>query len=243
MPFARSDAFPSPFVVMKPSPLHCDGRRAFSLVELLAVICVMAIVTAASGPVMQALKASGGVNQAIAQSSGLLEYARAYAMSGHTYVRVGIGQAAATGIFSTPATVLVVIYSVDGTLDADSTAAMADPAQWAALTKPVILNNLTVNTNLTVEMSLNSSSYASPDQTDIPSPVSFKAGDRGPVSCSSFIQFNPDGGSCVVRSEPARFIDLALDRPAPQNGRNPFVVRLSGLNGNISILRKGAGIP
>ncbi|PAW78164.1 MAG: hypothetical protein B9S32_08190 [Verrucomicrobia bacterium Tous-C9LFEB] len=229
--------------VMKPSiPSRCRPSRAFSLVELLTVIAVIAVMTAASGPALQALKSSGGVNKAITETSRTLEYARIYAMSTHTYVRVGIGQTAISGGNLTPATVLIAIYSVDGTLDADTTTSMTDSTKWRPLMKPVIMDNLTVSNSLSVTKTLDSSDYTSPDQTDIPHPVTFKAGDRGSVSCNAFIQFNPNGEARVVRGEPARFIDLGVDKPGSQSGTNPFLIRMSGLNGNISILRKGEGI-
>ncbi len=229
--------------VMKPSiPSRCRPLRAFSLVELLTVIAVIAVMTAASGPALQALKSSGGVNKAITETSRTLEYARIYAMSNHTYVRVGIGQTGASGAYLTPSTVLIAIYSVDGTLDADTTSSMTDPSKWRPLVKPVILDNLTISNSLSVSRTLDASDYTSPDKTDIPHPVTFKAGDRGTVACNSFIQFNPNGEARVARGEPARFIELGVDKPGAQGGTNPFLIRMSGLNGNINILRKGEGI-
>lgn len=217
-------------------------RAAFSLIELLTVIAIMSALAAVSVPAIQALKSSGGINKAIVESSQTLEYARVYAMSSHTYVRVGIGQSGVTGSSAMPSTVLVVIYSVDGTLDADTVSGMTDTSKWRRLVKPVILDNLMTSSSLNVDMELNSTEYTSPDKTDIPSPVPFRVGGIGMVSCYSFIQFNPNGEARVVRGEPARFIDFAVDKPKPQNGRNPFVLRVSGLSGNISILRKGEGI-
>lgn len=226
---------------MKPSSLlRRPQSQAFSLVELLTVIAVIAVMTAASGPALQALKSSGGVNKAITETSRTFEYARIYAMSNHTYVRVGIGQTAASGVNLTPSTVLIAIYSVDGTLDADTASSMTDSTKWRPLVKPVIMDNLTVSNSLAVTKTLDSSEYVSPDKTDVPHPVTFKAGDRGTVSCESFIQFNPNGEARVVRGEPARFIDLAVDKAS--GSANPFVIRMSGLNGSINILRKGEGI-
>lgn len=223
-------------------PCRASSRRGFTLIELLVVVAIMAMLAALSAPAVRALKASGGVNNAVVAVSTTMEYGRNYAMGNHTYVRIAIGQAAAATAGGTPSTVLVAIYSVDGTLDADSSTGMVDASKWRLLAKPVILSNFTVSKTLSVDMSLDASSYVSPDQTDIPGPVSFRAGDLGAVACRSFIQFNPDGAPRVLRSEPARFIDLALDTPAPLAGRNPFVIRLSGMTGNVSILRKGEGI-
>lgn len=220
----------------------CGADKAFSLVELLTVVAIITVLAAASGPALQALKSSGGVNHAITETSRTLEYARIYAMSNHTYVRVGIGQTGASGAYLTPSLVMIAIYSVDGTLDADTTSNMTDLAKWRPLVKPVIMDNLSVSSSLTIDMSLDLSEYTSPDKTDVPHPVTFKAGDRGSVSITSFIQFSPNGEARVARGEPSRFIDLAVDKPGAQSGNNPFVIRLSGLNGNINILRKGEGI-
>lgn len=69
----------------------CFSRLyGFTLVELLAVICVMVLLLAFSLPAVGNLLSSRATDQAISELAGLVEYARREAITLQTYTWVGI---------------------------------------------------------------------------------------------------------------------------------------------------------
>jgi hypothetical protein len=58
------------------------------------------------------------------------------------------------------------------------------------------------------------------------------------LTFTAFVQFDPSGEARVNTTELARNIKIGLDKPAPQGGKNPFILRLSGMNGTIVVIRK-----
>lgn len=205
--------------------------RAFSLAELLVVIGVMALLTVIAGPAISSIRGAGSVNKVIGDLSGALQLARVQAISQHTYVRVALGQVAASGVRVKPSLVVLVIYSSDGTLDTEGSSDMADAGKWPAVVRALVMDNFAVND------SLGASEDDKPSASNIAS-FQRNVGGIGAVTFNSFIQFNPSGEARVAKAEPSHFIKIGVDRLAPQDGKNPFVLRLSGINGNINILRK-----
>lgn len=233
---------------MTPPLLHRPGASAFTLIELLVVIAVMAILISASGPLMQVLR---GADQAGSDLSAALSLARVYAIANHTYVRVGFSQTAvATG--QLPSTVVVFLYSADCDLDAAAATDMANAAEWPALARTLVLRNLLVYSNLN-GTTPNTSGDAYPAQTTIPQfsrQVPTGSGPASSLKFSACIQFNPNGEAEIDTTTPttARYIKIPIDQPqspgnlqAPRD-QDPCIVRLSGVNGNLTVLRKGEGI-
>lgn len=216
----------------------------FSLVELLVVIGVMALLVAFSGPMVGAIKSSNSVNRAASNLSQTMELARAYAMTHNTYVRVALGQVNA-GVSGrvTPATVAWVIGATDGTLSANSAPDMIDPSKWRPLAKPLIMENFCMYDGTLNAQSPSTVGDAVPSGTDIKT-FSRNIPSLGTVNFNSIIQFNPSGEACVIQGQTARYIKIACDQPLqPSNAttaqnKNPFILRLSGVNGRIDILRK-----
>ncbi|MGB8356025.1 MAG: prepilin-type N-terminal cleavage/methylation domain-containing protein [Chthoniobacteraceae bacterium] len=73
---------------MRPDPLHSSRCKAFTLLELLVVISIMALVIAFSRLALQGVSSSGKFNASLSDVSGILEQARAYAIAQNTYVWV-----------------------------------------------------------------------------------------------------------------------------------------------------------
>lgn len=216
--------------------------RGFSLVELLTVVGVITILMGLAGPMVRSLAMGGGVNRSAADLAQVLELSRVYAMANRTYVRTAIGEVAPTGGRVTPSIVVLPIASNDGSLGSDSAAAMTDPAQWSALRRPVVLENLQIYDSLVAALG-SSTLDALPGQSDIDA-FTRRAGDLGDVEFRAFIQFQPNGEVRVVRDEPTRYIHVGLDQPAtpasptmPRN-QDPLVIRVSGINGTVTVLRK-----
>jgi Tfp pilus assembly protein FimT len=86
-------------------------NSAFSLVEILAVITLIALVTSISVPAFHSIGGSRNMTAGIYEVSGLLEFARNEAMTRQTYVWVGFHQATNAGSLE----ILVsAVYSKDG---------------------------------------------------------------------------------------------------------------------------------
>lgn len=75
---------------MKAPRSHCAD--AFSLVELLLVIAIIAVLAALMVPAMGSIKGAGDVTKAAYDIKGILDQARAYAMANNTFVFVGIAE-------------------------------------------------------------------------------------------------------------------------------------------------------
>ncbi len=57
-----------------------------------------------------------------------------------------------------------------------------------------------------------------------------------------FIQFRPDGQAGVNADTPSRYIRVGLDKRGGQKDRNRVILRLSGNNGTVTMLREEDGI-
>ena len=69
---------------------------AFTLIELLVVVGISLVMTAITIPALNALKNSSDATSAAYDISGMLQFARSYAMTNDTYVYVGVEEADAS---------------------------------------------------------------------------------------------------------------------------------------------------
>lgn len=241
-------------------PLRRTAKAGFTLLELLTVMAIVAILTTVTLPALQSLYGAGNVRKAIGDFSGVLQEARTYALANHTYVRVAIAQISTpSAAHPTPTSIILLLSSCDGTLSAGSATPslsdMADPAKWPAIEPPLILADMLIYNTINGDAP-DTSQDSYPSQSSVGSMTravsGFPSGASGPVF-SSFIQFNPAGELSVLQSvsstsDPARHVKIAVDQPStPTNAstprlRNPFILRLSGVNGSIIVLREGQGI-
>lgn len=204
----------------------------FSLIELLSVVGIMTALMAVAVPAVRSISQAGNVNRAAAELSRTLEFARVHAMARQTYVRVGIGSVDGKDMVVMP------IYPLDGSLDADAAVDMADPAKWAQLSKPLVLDFFRMDDTLDA-VSPSTGDDQVPSTSDI---APFRRRVAGMESqgqnpeFSAFIQFNPNGEARVLKNSTARFIKIGVTGLHGGSG-NPLIVRLSGTNGTIEILR------
>lgn len=217
---------------------------AFSLVELLVVISIALTMAVVSGPLIGSLTGAGSTNRAATDFARTLELARGYAMSHQTYVRLAIGDVPKSAITPEGATVVLALFSADGTLTADSATDMANETTWPILGRPLVLRHFEVRDALNA---------SAPDTSDdmVPSDSNIagadtaltrQVADLGSLEFRSFIQFQPNGQAYVERDTPARQVKLAVDRRGAAGGQNPFILRMSGSNGSVRVLRKEDGI-
>jgi len=124
-------------------PSRCS--RAFTLVEMLVVMGIIVVLMALMGPAMNALKSANDVTKAAYDIIGVLDNARAYAMSNNTYVYVGFEEVdASVSESKTPQTAatanaggrlaIATIAMKDGTRGYEYTSTIANPA-WSAYNK------------------------------------------------------------------------------------------------------------
>lgn len=231
---------------MKATILPVRSARGFTLLELIAVMGIMAVLLAVSGPAIHAIKGAGGVTKASADLARSLELARVYAMANRTYVRVGISQRDSINGRQIPSLVILTSFSADGSDQGDT----SDAAKWPALGKPLVVDNMRIFDSLNAaQPNTQNDVTPSQDSSDNSGTLIGKFSRTVPgfgASLLNFdyaIQFSPNGEARVCTDEPARFIKIGLDEPdpaddqAPRN-KNPLILRLSATNGGINILRK-----
>jgi prepilin-type N-terminal cleavage/methylation domain-containing protein len=122
----------------KKLPASLD-HRAFSLVELLAVIAIIGIVVTFVAPAFTSIKIASDLTAATNGVAGTLERARTYAMANNLYVYVGIAEVnadvSAETVPQTPAAgtaggriAVAVVAARDGTRGYDLLSSLPDPA-------------------------------------------------------------------------------------------------------------------
>ncbi len=190
----------------------------------------MGLLVAISIPLIQGIAGSGAVNQASDTLWGAFESARVYAMANHTYARVAVSQITTASGHS--ALALISIYSIDGT----NTNPMSVSTDWPNLNRPQIINNFVTNDNLN-STTPNTAQDQLPSQSTIGTMTQTING-QGAIEFTFFVEFNPAGEASINEQGPAHYIKIGIDEAAPRSGRNPFILRLSGTNGTLTLLRK-----
>ncbi len=107
---------------------HPSSARGFTLLELLAVIGIMAFCGVLAMPALSFVGASG-FTKSTARASELLEEARAYAVAHNTYTWVAFYAVPATGA-QAGTVYMALLASQDGTSEAVSGAAFGSYTDW-----------------------------------------------------------------------------------------------------------------
>jgi len=207
-------------------------------------MAIIITLSAVSVPALQSIRGGSTVNKAVADLSSTLEMARAYAMANRTYVRILLGDAPAANGQVLPVLVAQPIFSANGSAAGD----MTDASVWPALSRPLVLQNLRIFDSLQGSLPVDTRNDVTPlganVQGAVMSPLKRATPGLGLMDFTGVIQFSPTGEARVSFEEPARYIKIAIDQPASGSatsamGKNPFILRLSGINGSIRILRAG----
>lgn len=207
-------------------------------------MAIIVTLSAVSVPALQSIRGGSTVNKAVADLSSTLEMARAYAMANRTYVRILLGNAPAANGQVLPVLVAQPIFSANGSTSGD----MTDTSAWPALSRPLVLQNLRIFDSLQGSQPIDTRNDVTPFGSNVlgavMSPLKRSISGLGPTDFTGVIQFSPIGEARVSFEEPARYIKIAIDQPAGSNassamGKNPFILRLSGINGSIRVLRDG----
>jgi type II secretory pathway pseudopilin PulG len=225
---------------------HSHGRRAFSLVELLAVITVIIILAFVSLPAISSLVGSGNANRNISQLGDILELAREYAVANNTYVWVVFYPATSSGGVSSLS--VAVLGSNDGTDPASSSSAPWGNANCSYGTAPNSEISLVNKVIILQQTSLqNAGTYAVNSLPAAPA-VTSTANSVASSSHGFFSMTLPSGSSAVNftqgieylpsgqarnGSSPSNVIDLDVDTLVGNVSQlhNAAVVRINGLTG------------
>ena len=136
--------FPRQSVI--PPPDH--KPNAFTLIELVVVIAIIAVLTAFLVPAFTNLKGANDLTNAAYTVKGVLEQARTYARVNNTYAWVGFYEENGAIVSTNPPTpgsgrlVLSSVASLDGTTVYGATPGAIDPAKLVQVTRLIKVENL-----------------------------------------------------------------------------------------------------
>lgn len=122
--------------------------HAFTLVELVVVIAIIAALTVLLAPVFSSLKGANDLTNAAYAIKGVLEQARTYARVNNTYTWVGFYEERGSIASTIPPTagsgrlVLSSVASSDGTTVYGSTPGVIDPTRLTQVSKLIRIDNL-----------------------------------------------------------------------------------------------------
>lgn len=147
-----TSSFPSIGVKSSGQRARCC-RQGFTLVEMLMVLSIIGLLSALTTAAVSGIKDAADFDSAVAQVSGVLEQARAYAMAKHAYVYVGFTEVDAaqptTAIPQTSGAGRVAVLAVatrDGSrgFDANNSwiANYNDGSNFVVITKPLYVTGL-----------------------------------------------------------------------------------------------------
>ena len=174
---------------------RCWQEHAFTLLELLAVIAIIVLITALAIPTLSGNKGAADVNQAAYDVAGALQQARAYAITNNTYVWVGITEVdqSQSSSASPQATgygrlAMAVIASKDGTKIYDETASNIG-VDWAAKTAGGT-GLIQIGKLLRLEKTHLADSLGAPTSGKMQRPAVSSVYRLGNASCASVLSFS-----------------------------------------------------
>ncbi|MEZ0258038.1 MAG: Tfp pilus assembly protein FimT/FimU [Chthoniobacter sp.] len=193
-------------------PFVASGTRAFSLIEMIAVVAIISVVMAFLVPAYTSIKSANDLVQATNGVAGAMERARTYAMANNLYVYVGLvevnADVPADTVPQTPATssgggrvAMAAVAVRDGTRGYDLLSTLPSPS-WANYNRGaglVPLGKLEVYENVHLAASLG----AIPGEGTMARPAVSSAYVLGNPACKSITPFSwplgtdLGGGQCT----------------------------------------------
>lgn len=207
--------------------------RAFSLIELLTVIAILALLLVTGVLGFQSIVSSHGVSQAATDVATLLEFARDEAVNRQSYMWVGLKEATNNGAVELQ---MAAVYSVDGTTN---TGTNLQPLSRIVRVKQVGLvpfANLSAETRSLLGASTTVTEYATNTKG-----ITFKV---GATEFSNSLTFTPRG-EAMLNGGPTSFagfdpqigVGIVPSRRANGSANDAGVV-LDGSTGMARVLRR-----
>jgi prepilin-type N-terminal cleavage/methylation domain-containing protein len=180
------------------------ARRAFTLLELLIVVGIIAVLLVLIAPAFTSLKSAGDVTSAAYTIKGALDTARTYAKANNTYTWVGFfeedGSIPSASPTATPGNgriVMSIVASTDGTevyTSVGSPAADMDPngTRLSQVGKLVKIDNMHLRT-FANGTGTGDSFSARPSPSPSGSSDNAKIGDTGPPDSLRYFHYPPNG--------------------------------------------------
>ncbi len=200
-------------------------RGAFSLVELLIVIAIVAVLSSLALPAFNSIRNAGGLTKTANDISGILEQARAYAMAQNTYVWVGFRTSQANG---TDMLAVGVIASKTGS---------SNPAQDV-----VQLGKISRFENVQLVKLPDPGARPATNVDQLvgaaDSSLSFSSGTNS--FSSQVIRWDSRGEARISSSQISRFIEIGLQASsggAIRNASNYAALQIGGLSGAVIVYR------
>ena len=231
-----------------------QGTRGFTLVELLAVMAIMAIMTEALFLSVAGMQTSQGMTSAAYDIQGILNRARTMAISHDTYVWVGFYEEnpSAAGNPGTGQLVISTVSSADGT-QLYSTSSSSSSATPVALDSTRLVQSFKLEKIANVHLDVIGT--ASVPRTTVPSDP-YQMGDSSFANNITFpfpltgnstytfknvIQFDPQGDATRIGDMPATLMEIGLQ---PTHGstinttsKNLIALQVSGIGGGVTVYR------
>jgi len=226
---------------MKKPPLLADGSsrlgaRGFSLLELLAVVALGMIMATLALPAVAQMRAKD-VGASAERLGGILENARAYAMSKNTYVWVGLLPVGAGEVANTEKleNLVIMVMSARSGREADLAAGNLQP-----IGKPTQLSRIKMQApDDSVLSNEGRETLGNEDISSASLSASFRY--RLPMAANQereftrIIQFSPTG-EARIKAGASRTIEIGL-HPAIGDGSNFAILQVNGLTGAVRTFR------
>jgi prepilin-type N-terminal cleavage/methylation domain-containing protein len=232
---------------------------AFTLLEMLIVMGIMALLMVLVAPAFTSLKSAGDVTGAAYTVKGVLDTARTYAKANNTYVWVGFYEEDVSS--TTPGApgigrlVMSIVASNDGTLPYNpSSPSQIDATKLIQVGKLTKIDNVHLWTHTDTPPGTGStfdtrpnvaSAYCIGNSTPLNSTTPFQYPLGSPYTFRKMIQFSPGGEARVNDNSNALQIaaEIGLE---PTHGNaapasipaNVVAIQFTGVGGNIKIYRR-----
>ena len=242
-------------------------RFAFTLVEIMLVIGIIAILMVLIAPAFTNLKGAGDVTSAAYTIKGVLDQARTYANANNTYVWVGFYEENVSQPSPNSTTpkigrlVMSVVASNDGTIIYTSSApGTIDPTRLLQVGKLTKIDNVHLWTHTDTPLTPTGSTFGA--RPNVPSTYcigdtnpagtlfQYPVGSPAPAPQYAFlkgVQFSPGGSAQVINAttsySPQTAAEIGLE---PTHGNvapssipaNVVAIQLTGIGGNVKIYRR-----
>ncbi|XHR29805.1 MAG: Tfp pilus assembly protein FimT/FimU [Chthoniobacteraceae bacterium] len=216
------------------------NRRGFSLVELLMILAIIVVILSIGVPHIIGILQGTAMTRNINELADCLRHARTAAISGNTYVWVGILPVSANAVDNPSGNAKIVVAAVAGKngQTSDITSGCLTPIRKSRVLENVTLNQFDTSILQSAgreTTGVNDISASSLD-AQFSLPIGGVSINGQPPVFTELIQFSPQGDAKIT-STASRWIEIGLQAPHDKNGTNIAILQINGLTGQLRIFR------